>query len=160
MDYEYIDQIVHDFTRRSRYSLRREEVEIEMSVAPHVQPKRLPPLMQAIYCFDVNDRPLKVGRAGPLSNARYTSQHYNPGSCQSNLAWSILRAPDLLKSACPLDMHHSIDRILWGSVGSWIKRHTTRVNVLLPAKAGRDALMELERFVLNRLTPLFEGARA
>ena len=55
------------------------------------QPKTLPLQMMAIYTFCYNGEFLKIGKAGPNSNARFLSQHYNPRSARSTLAASILQ---------------------------------------------------------------------
>lgn len=51
---------------------------------PHT-PKSLQPGMMGVYTFLYDDRFLKIGKAGPSSNARFLSQHYNPGSEMSKL---------------------------------------------------------------------------
>src|SRR6185436_12772930 len=47
------------------------------------------PHTQVVYAFFIDDRCLKVGKAGPKSKARFTSQHYGV-SVPSTLARSIL----------------------------------------------------------------------
>ncbi len=65
-----------------------------------------------------------MGKAGPKSNARFQSQHYNPRSAQSTLAGALMKS-----------------RILWSylgsaeltaaEVGNWIRRNTDRDNFYL-----------------------------
>ena len=45
----------------------------------------------AVYVFSEKSQVLKVGKVGPNSQARYTSQHYNPKSARSTLAKSLLK---------------------------------------------------------------------
>ncbi len=52
------------------------QVRYELLRAPHKRPTSLPPGLQAVYAFLVGDRCLKVGKAGPKTQARFTSQHY------------------------------------------------------------------------------------
>ena len=48
----------------------------------------LPAGKVAVYGFHYNDTWLKIGKAGPKSHARYTSQHYHPKGARSTLARS------------------------------------------------------------------------
>ena len=101
----------------------------------------------AVYEFLWRDVCLKVGKVGPNSQARYTSQHYSPSSSNSNLAKSIVSAradlgvPDITES----------------NVGAWIKSNVDRVNFLLDAEWGIPVLTLLESFLQCRLRPRFEG---
>ena len=92
-------------------------------------------------------RCLKVGKAGPNSQARYVSQHYNPGSSRSNLAKSLLRKGDSL----------GIMGLNDSNVEAWIKHNTTRLDFLLDKSAGIHVLNLLEAFLQCRLKPAFEG---
>ena len=60
---------------------------------PHTPPTALPPNKNAVYTFYCPNETcfLKIGRVGYKSQARFTSQHYNPGSAKSNLAKSLLQ---------------------------------------------------------------------
>ena len=88
-----------------------------------------------------------VGKVGPNSKARYTSQHYNPKSSNSNLAKSILKEKENLGLA-------HLDE---ANVGAWIKKETDRTNLLLDATIGIPILSFLESFLQCRLRPQFEG---
>ena len=57
---------------------------------PH-KPTSLPKGKMGIYMFLYDNKFLKIGKAGPKSNARFYSQHYNPKSARSTLAASILQ---------------------------------------------------------------------
>jgi len=46
-----------------------------------------------VYAFGAMAFGLKVGKVGPNSNARYTSQHYLVGSAPSTLAASLVASP-------------------------------------------------------------------
>ncbi|MBI5097740.1 MAG: hypothetical protein HZB30_00680 [Nitrospirae bacterium] len=63
---------------------------------PH-NPKGLPNEKMAVYTFQFNNRYLKIGKAGPNSDARFRSQPYSPSSSQSNLAKSILNDPEMAR---------------------------------------------------------------
>jgi hypothetical protein len=59
--------------------IQPQQIHAELLTAPHQAPRALPAGKQAVYWFCLGGRALKVGRSGPNSGARYTSQHYNPG---------------------------------------------------------------------------------
>ncbi len=122
-------------------------VTVEIASKPHVAPRILPTGKMAVYAFFLNGRALKVGKVGPKSAARYTSQHYNPASARSTLAQSILINAAKVE-AVGIDL---------GSVGDWIRTHTDRVNLLLPTTFGIPILSLLESFLHVRWKPLFEG---
>jgi hypothetical protein len=61
-------------------------ITVEILEKPHNAPRTLPTGHMAVYAFFLNGQVLKVGKVGPKSAARYTSQHYNPASAGSNLA--------------------------------------------------------------------------
>jgi hypothetical protein len=124
-----------------------DSITVEITRSPHRQPKGLPAGKIAVYAFFLNGQALKVGKAGPSSNARYTSQHYNPKSAGSNLARSILANPAKVGALC-------IDAL---GIGDWIKGHTDRLNLLAPVSLGNRMLSLLESFLHVRWRPVFEG---
>lgn len=141
--------IVQDFGQAARLAgieLRPSEISVEELPAPH-RATGLPAGHMAVYVFCFKGRILKVGKAGPNSDARYRSQHYNPGSSASNLAASILKNPAPVGNAAV-----DID-----SVGDWIRNNTDRVNFILDEALGVDVLTLLESFVQCRLSPAYEG---
>ena len=92
---------------------------------------------------------LKIGKAGPNSNARYTSQHYSPGAAQSTLAAS------LLKRGTEIGIREVTD----STVGDWIRENTDRCNFLVDSGYPIRLLTLLESFLQCRLDPVFEGFR-
>jgi hypothetical protein len=150
-----LEGAVREFSARSS-GLRVFSTRIEVLHAPH-QPKGLPAGKQAIYCFAVPGRYLKIGVAGPNSGARYRSQHYKAGRSLSSLAWSILQHPDLLAAVLRPEDRASVASITWDSVPTWIKQYTTRSNILIDASVPGGVVRDLERFLHGRLAPLFEG---
>lgn len=140
--------------------LRRGQIQAELLAAPHRQPRALPSGKQAIYCFCLGGRALKVGRAGQNSNARYTSQHYSPGSSQSNLAKSILQRRDLIATVAPPEAYDEVRNLKDDTVGDWIKRYTTRINLLLDADVDSRAMAFIESLIHQWLDPVFEGRRS
>ena len=89
--------LIQDFLRVAALAgarLAESEIEVETLKAPHRPPSRLPAGKMAVYVFSCGDTVLKVGKAGPNSGARYTSQHYNAASARSTLAASLLKGGD------------------------------------------------------------------
>ena len=115
--------------------------------APHKPPSALPSGKMAVYVFVWNGRCIKVGKVGPKSQARYTSQHYSPASSNSNLAKSLVAGHEKL----------GLSGITEANVGAWIKANVDRVNFLLSAEYGIHVLTLLESFLQCRLNPVFEG---
>ena len=130
-------------------SLPARGLTVQSLAAPHSPPTRLPPGKMAVYLFDHQGRVLKVGKAGPNSNARYTSQHYSAGAAQSTLAAS------LLKYGAEIGIRDLTD----STVGDWIRANTGRHNFLLDSGYPIRLLTLLESFLQCRLDPVFEGFR-
>jgi hypothetical protein len=101
----------------------------------------------AVYAFFHQGQCLKVGKAGPNSEARYVSQHYSKGSSRSNLARSLAehRAS---RGWEDLDRDHP---------GLWVRQHADRLNLLLDVELGLPLLTLLESFLQCRCKPRFEG---
>jgi hypothetical protein len=147
---ELISNAVSDFGKVAALAhaeLSIDSIIVEIFRQPHRPPTSLPSGEIAVYTFFHNGRALKIGKVGPKSSARYTSQHYNPASAQSTLARSILVNAE---SVGAISIDHS-------TVGEWIRNHTDRVNLLLPASLGLPTLSLLESFLHVRWKPLFEG---
>lgn len=115
---------------------------------PHT-PKLLPSQKMGVYTFWYGSRCLKIGKAGPNSNARFFSQHYNPGSAGSTLAASILLDPE--NHALGLDAH---------SIGPWIKDNCQRIDILLDVRLGIFTLELVEAILHYKYEPKYEGFAA
>lgn len=133
------------------------QISEEFLPAPHRPPRALPPGKQALYWFCSEGRALKVGRCGPNSGPRYTSQHYNPRSSQSNLARSILRSRELIVPLVPAEERAAIGLLTEDNVGAWIKRHTARSNLLIDADVSQLTVNLFESWIQQQLNPVFEG---
>jgi hypothetical protein len=128
-------------------SIKQKDIKTENLLAPHIPPTRLPNGKMAVYVFTLGDQCLKIGKVGPKSQARYTSQHYNAKSSNSNLAKSVL------KDKASIDLAQ-LDEY---TVGNWIKQNTDRINFLIPESFGIPVLSLLEAFLQCQLRPRFEG---
>lgn len=128
-------------------SLSADDLIVESLCAPHKSPSRLPDGKMAVYVFCHGSRVLKIGRVGPNSKARYTSQHYNPKATGSTLAGSILmHGPEI-----------GIHGVTEADVGDWIRANTDRYNFLLDSGYPNRLLTLLESFLQCKLDPCFEG---
>lgn len=125
--------------------IRWEEFILEFLEAPHTPPTTLPAGKMAIYGFWGAGEWLKIGKAGPKTKARCTSQHYNPGSAPSTLADSLAQDPKML----------DLPDFDPARPGDWIKSHTHRVNILLSSRRGKRMLALIEAFLHVRLNPRY-----
>ena len=128
--------------------MQSEAIQIETLTMPHQPPKSLPASKMAVYVFTDKERVLKVGKTGPNSGARYTSQHYNAKSANSTLAGSLLK-----------DKEYSHKyQLNEDNVSRWIKENTNRVNYIVDANVNLLTLNLLEAFAQCCLHPYFEGS--
>ncbi|WP_160032198.1 hypothetical protein [Paenibacillus sp. An7] len=112
---------------------------------PH-KSSALPVGRMGVYSFIYQDRFLKIGKAGPNSNARYNSQHYDPKNSQSNLAKSLLNDPKLVE----LNFNEM-------TIKEWIKTNTRRIDFLVDATLGIFVLNLIEAFLHLKYRPEYEG---
>lgn len=154
------ETVINEFRdAMEQIGLRCGDIQHELQTCPHT-PHGLPPGKCAIYVFSLSKssgkrcpagagRVLKIGKAGPNSNARFQSQHSYPGRAPSTLATMLINS-----------------RILWRYLGikelrnvqveNWIGENTSRDNFYLDA-VDNDILGELERYLEGRFGPVFEG---
>lgn len=112
---------------------------------PHV-PQTLKRGTMGVYTFLYKDEFLKIGKAGPNSNARFFSQHYIPASSASNLSKSILN-----------DKEMSGLGLTEKTVGDWIKQNTRRIDIILDAPLGIFTLELVEAALHFKYEPRYEG---
>lgn len=144
-----MDKALDDFFRVSELAginFNSSDLIVEYQTFPHRQPTCLPKGKMAIYAFWWNDKWLKIGKVGPNSGPRYTSQHYT-GSAMSTLSGSLANDPDM-KLVSDFNINNP---------GEWINRNTSRVNILIPSEIGHRLLSLLEAFLHARLKPYYEG---
>lgn len=126
-------------------SINKEKYKVVDRGIPH-KPQSLPIGMMGVYTFWYNDSALKIGKAGPKSNSRFFSQHYNPKSAQSTLAASIL-----------VDKNMENIGITGDNVGVWIRNNCRRVDILLDVSLGIFALELVEAALHYKYEPRYEG---
>lgn len=144
-----IEEALKDFVTvasLARASVSLQDLQVEYLEAPHKPPRGLPAGKMAVYGFWHGGEWLKIGMAGPNSNARYTSQHYNPNSARSTLAASL--ANDRSISGRP-DFNPN-------APGEWVRSATNRVNILMDNKQNALLPPLLEAFLHLRLRPRYE----
>jgi hypothetical protein len=154
-----IDSVIARFLAAPAIAGSAVSVQTEVLAAPH-KPRSLSKGWQGVYSFRFVGVWLKVGKAGPNSNARWLSQHYRPLSAQSTLAWSLLRYAHEAREAhprLPSGFRERIAAVDPDGIGAWIKQNTERVNLKISAELGRTGLAILEEIALETLHPVFEG---
>jgi hypothetical protein len=151
-----VDFIVAEYLKAGA---RPSQIRAEVLTAPH-RPNVLPSGWQGVYAFRFEGVWLKVGKAGPNSNARWVSQHYNPGAAMSNLAFSLVRYAyhgETEDPRLPPTFKLRLQNVKPDDVGDFIKQHTDRYNILIDASLGRQSLTLLETIAIDSLNPVFEG---
>ncbi len=123
------------------------DIEIQDLGVPHQPPMHFAKGKMAVYSFFYKDKALKIGRSGPTSNSRYTTQHYNSGSAPSTLAASLEKKPE----------HIGLTKNDVQDSGNWLKQNTQRVNLIVESRLGIDALNLIEAFLIVKFTPVYEG---
>ena len=153
-----VDALVSEWLK-SEPSVRLEQIRTEIQKAPH-RASPLPKGWQGVYMFRYSSVWLKVGKAGPNSNARWQSQHYSPRAAVSNLAYSLLRyarPAEVEDPRLPASLKVQLERVGPDEIGDWIKQHTARCNLLLDARVDQSVLAHLENLAIAALRPVFEG---
>ena len=112
---------------------------------PHV-PRTLKRGTMGVYSFLYNDEFLKIGKAGPNSNARFFSQHYLPASSASNLSKSLLNDSEMKGLGITGD-----------NVGDWIRQNTRRIDIILDESLGIFTLELIEAALHFKYEPRYEG---
>lgn len=135
--------------------INTDEINIEIQNKSHKNPKFCDGKMY-VYSFWYNkiDVPLKIGKAGPKSKARYTSHHYNVNSSNSCLAKQILSDKEFVEK-------YNVDISSGQSLSNWIHRNCQRINIEMPydTSTGYDLFtLELIEAILHNLyMPKYEG---
>lgn len=154
------DVLIADFIQVAALAgiiITAQDVEYEILPAPHTRPKKLPVGKMAVYVFCTADKCLKVGKVGMKSHARFTSQHYSPGSAKSNLAKSLLNDKTSVGVSSLFFLADDVTDLSENNVGTWIAQNTTRYHFYLDEARPRLLLSLLEVFLHCRLQPIFEG---
>jgi len=115
---------------------------------PH-NPTPLPKGKMAVYVFSFERRVLKIGKVGPNSSARFQTQHYLPGSSNSNLAKSLLA-----------DRSGPCWKMNEKKIGPWMREHLDRTDILLDSDLPIAVLGFLEVFLHCRYSPRYEGFKS
>ncbi|MDU2832404.1 MAG: hypothetical protein E7C05_07530 [Clostridium botulinum] len=139
------DKIIYEVSSVLGKSIDKGKYQIVDRGMPH-QPKSLPKQKMGVYTFWYNGKFIKIGKAGPKSNARFESQHYNPKSSKSNLAALILS-----------DERMKDKDITENNIGDWIKNNCRRVDILLDWDLGIFSLELIEAALHYKYEPVYEG---
>jgi hypothetical protein len=140
-----IQEIIKEVTEILGKPIDKEKYRIVDRGIPH-KPQSLPNGMMGVYVFWYNGEFLKIGKAGPNSNARFLSQHYNPKSAKSTLSASILTDKNM-QDKCITEQN----------VGDWIKKNCYRIDILLDVSLGIFTLELIEAVLHYKYEPIYEG---
>ena len=106
------------------------------------------------FWFDKIENPLKIGKAGPKSKARYTHHHYNCNSSRSCLAKQILSDTNFIKN-------YNVDVSSGKKLNEWIHKNCKRINIEMPYDIDNEydlfTLELIEAILHNMYAPLYEG---
>lgn len=158
-DFDRIVAQFQEWAAAERLPVAKAHIQVVSLGVPH-HPVTLPRGWQGVYNFQFGNAWLKVGRAGPNSNARWVSQHYGAGRSLSSLSWSLLtyaHFSSFQHPALPAAFKEQVALVHPDRLGNWIKENCLRVNILLNAEVGRPALARLESIAQGVLKPIFEG---
>lgn len=135
------------------------EMRGEILSAPHRPPSSLPAGFGAVYAFALlasatapagGGRVLKVGKAGPNSSARFTSQHYSPASARSTLAGSIIKYP-ILWPWLGISAEDAVN------IRSWMTANLDRIHIFV-RQPSPEFLTTVELYVRARIGSVYEGS--
>lgn len=145
MDYiQEIGSLLQNVSLATGKEIPREKYEIVDRGVPH-KPNGLPKGKMGVYMFFYGGRFLKIGKAGPNSDARFRSQHY-AFNAKSTLAKSIVGDADFAEKG-----------INEANVGDWIKNNCRRIDILIDASAGIFTLELIEGILHYVYEPKYEG---
>jgi hypothetical protein len=125
-------------------------IKLNAGLRTHIS-SSLPNGFAAVYIFKWQNGYLKVGKVNANSNARYQSQHYSANSSPSNLAKTLRNESEF---------HALTAQSAETDWGRWIKENTTRFNILIPEKFGKNFVHFAEAFFILKCQPMFENTRA
>jgi len=146
MDYVVeFEKLLKSAFKAVEYQIDSERIDVIDLGCPHCA-RTLPRGKMGIYSFALNDRFLKIGKAGSNSGPRFTYQHYKPGSAQSTLASSILSDPEMKKYSLSTD-----------NIESWMKKNLRRIDILFDANFGPLVLSFAETSLHLKYQPKYEG---
>lgn len=129
-------------------TLESNRISVDDLGCPHT-PRGLPKGKIAIYTFQRDGRYLKIGKAGPKSNAQFRNQHYGPRRAKSNLAKSLLADPDLVMFS-----------LTENNIDQWIRNNIRRIDILIDLVDEQTdifVLNFLEAFLHCKFRPKYEG---
>ena len=149
IDYEIeFDKIIQEVSEILGKPIDKEKYQVIDRGVPH-EPKSMGSGKMGVYTFCYNEQFLKIGKAGPKSNARFLSQHYNFKSAQSTLAASLLSDKNMISEG-----------INQYNVGEWIKNKCRRIDILLDSNLGIFTLELIEAILHYKYEPVYEGFKS
>ena len=111
-----------------------------------------------VYVFYNENNCFKVGKAGPNSQARWSSNHYHVyKTTRSSLAKSILYNKEKVKKYYQPVHYVGINRLDNTNIKEWMKSNLSRIELTISYNSNELELNLLEAIALYKLKPIFEG---
>ncbi len=157
MSQNLANRLKAEFTRFTGISCEA----VYMEMGKKHKPTKLENNKKGVYVFIYGNYCFKVGKAGPKSQARWNSHHYNlDETTPSTLPKSIKRDTDRFKRFFPLEKHQEIDSLNPNNVKDWIQNNISRIEFKISSDESDYALNFLESLIQFRLMPEYEGKNA
>ena len=116
---------------------------------------------KGVYVFLYGSHCFKVGKAGPKSQARWNSHHYNlDKKTPSTFPKSIQKDVERFKRFFPVEKHEEIDGLNPNNIKEWIRCNISRIEFKISSSESDYALNFLESLIQFRLMPEYEGKNA
>ena len=135
---------VEELSTKLGYPITSKDYYIDDLGCPH-EPKGLPKGKCGVYLFFYNGEALKIGKVNDRSPDRFKYQHYG-FNAESTLAKSLVADNGFTS----LGVDDS-------NVGSWIKEHMHRVDIVINGECGDAVTMLVESIMLYTFRPCYEG---
>ena len=160
-DIEDLKSIMNTILEKVGYTnFKWNEVTIDCK-EKHERPEELKNGEVAVYIFKYKDKYLKIGKVGENSNNRFRYQHYNPNSCNSNLALQLLKDKDGKKFKAPnkelkeirdkllkdfIAKEDQVSKEIREEISEWIFKNTTRTNIYFNLSNNKNKYLILSLF--------------
>lgn len=127
--------------------LTPKEIEIIDAGCPHKQPSSLDENTAAVYCFALDEKILKIGKANKKSSARFVSQHYG-FSAPSTLAKSLYNDHSMKTKGLPNNKK---------DMKKWMLNNLHRIDIIIKCNYPEWATTLIEGILHYKYNPLYEG---
>jgi hypothetical protein len=113
---------------------------------------------QGVYVFLRGELCFKVGKAGPNSAPRWSSNHYKfNGNQNSIFANTIISKNEHFRSLFPDNQQNIFNDLTQENTKVWIRQNISRMEFKISSDESIGALNLLEGLVQYRMNPIYEG---